>query len=274
AIAIYIRDEDWQARPAAPAFGRAVGSEVVIGVPDPRLFGRTRRRLEPAARRNHIVAAVAVDIADAATVAHPDVLRPERVLAEPRSLVDVLEPDQAPAGLPGEVVHQHVLAVMASQVPGHRAFDAVGLNQRVRLPFHPGLTRVFVPPDALTKHPARADDVHSAVVIDVERGFVVVVHVRTVRLRAIAIIRMLGPVWREVVIPPGRNVQFAVAVNVQDGGALRERTEPVSVPRRIVHGAVDLDDVEHEFPGRRRLFFGGRTAGRARDEQTDAGANR
>src|SRR5262249_26777920 len=96
---------------------------------------------------------------------------------------------------------------------------------------------------------------------------------RTIGLRAIPVIRMPGPVGRRVVIAPGGNVQFAVAIKVQNGGAFREGSEPISVPRGIVHRAVDLDNIEQQFPGSASFSFG-RTAGGIRNQQAEACADR
>ena len=243
-IAVRVGHDDRMARPAA--------RERVVGVPDPFAFRRLRRSFEPAGRRDHVVAAVSVDVPDAAAVTDADMFRPQLVLLEPRRVVDVLHPDQAPAGSPCVVVDQQVLVALARQVPDHQPLEPRGFEDRVRFPFGAERPRVLIPVDALFEHPAGTDHVHAAVVVDVHRAFVVVVDVRSVRRRPGAIVGVLRPVRRDVVVPTRRDVQLPVAVDIQHRRALGERPEPVRMIGRIMHGPVDLDRHEDKLARPRR----------------------
>jgi len=58
---------------------------------------------------------------------------------------------------------------------------------------------------------------------------------------AVAEVRVFDPVRGLVPVPAGGDIEVSVAVNIENGSALTERSKPVAVPRRIVHGSVDLD---------------------------------
>src|SRR3954453_4303723 len=102
-------DQDGEPRAAAPPGCRPVRRELIVRMPDPGLFRRARRRFEPTADRDYILPSIPVDVTDAPAVTHADILGTEHVLLEPRSLVDMFEPDQAAARFAREVVDQHIL---------------------------------------------------------------------------------------------------------------------------------------------------------------------
>src|ERR1044071_6720725 len=121
-------------------------------MPDPRVFRRVRRCLEPTAGGEDVIASVAVDIADARAMANTHVLGAKHMFLKPGRLVGVLEPDQTTARLAGEIIYQHILLAAAGQIADHHSLKPIRLKHSMRLPLDPGPPRILVPPDSLAPH--------------------------------------------------------------------------------------------------------------------------
>src|SRR5580658_2576135 len=213
-------------------------------------------------------------------MADADAFRPQDVLLEPGGVVEVLHPDQTAAGPLGVVVYQQVLIAVTGKISDHHALQPVRGKNRVRIPLHAGFARVLIPIDALFQHPTGTDHIHAAITVDVHRGLVIIIYIRPIGLRAVAIVRVLSPFWRQIVIPAGGDVEFAIAVNIKHGSRFRKRPEPVSVLGWVVYRAIDLHRDEYQLPGRLVRHIGKRrrigTVGRGGTdrETTDARNNR
>src|ERR1039457_53162 len=105
----------------------------------------------------------------------------------------MLKPDQTAPGLPREKIYEDVFRAVSGQISDDHSFKPIFLKQRMVVPFLAKLARVFIPPNALPPHPARADDVRAPVIVDVYRSFIVVVDIRSVGLRAITVVGVFRP---------------------------------------------------------------------------------